>query len=201
MAASMTSTRKSASAWLKHMGGLMRNTLPWMPPLPMRMPASFMRSMHSASSPLAGSFVVRSLTNSTPSMSPSPRTSPIMSCLACSARSRALRWPPTCLQCSCRRSWSTTRSTARPPALHTGLPPYVLKCSLPAMEAAISGVVTTAARGRPLPMPLAMVTMSGVTPWFWKPQYAEPVRPNPVCTSSAMQMPPASRMILYTSGR
>lgn len=31
--------------------------------------------------------------------------------------------------------------------------------------------------------------------WFWKPQYAEPVRPNPVCTSSAMHSPPASRTI------
>lgn len=124
------------------------------------------------------------------------------------------------------------------------------------MAAAISGVVTTAARGRPLPMPctrgktgggtlcepvrcaqhacahsllhcpssfplhrtsvhdpspiplkpryvislaLAMVTISGMTPWFWKPQYAVPVRPKPVCTSSAMQMPPASLIICMTT--
>ena len=39
----------------------------------------------------AGSFVLRSLTNSTPSMSPMPRTSPISGCLSCSAMSFALR--------------------------------------------------------------------------------------------------------------
>ena len=37
-----------------------------------------------------------------------------------------------------------------------------------------------------------MVTMSGCTPWFWKPQKWEPVRPKPVCTSSAIQTPPAA---------
>ena len=46
-----------------------------------------------------------------------------------------------------------TRSTSRPPAQHTGLPPNVLKCRRCAIVDAISGVVTTAARGSPLPMP------------------------------------------------
>ncbi len=49
--------------------------------------------------------------------------------------------------------------------------PRVLKCSLLLRLAAISGVVTTAARGSPLPMPLAMVmVMSGMTTCVWKPQ-------------------------------
>ena len=39
---------------------------------------------------------------------------------------------------------------------------------------------------------LAIVTMSGCTPWFWKPQKWDPVRPKPVCTSSAMHTPPAA---------
>lgn len=34
----------------------------------------------------------------------------------------------------------------------------------------LPGVVTTAAMGKPFPIPLAMVTMSGRTPWVWKPQ-------------------------------
>jgi hypothetical protein len=37
--------------------------------------------------------------------------------------------------------------------------------------------------------------MSGTTPWFWKPQKAVPVRPKPVCTSSAMHTPPCARTI------
>lgn len=37
--------RKSASAMLKHMGGLMRNTLPYKPPLPMSTPSCLSRSM------------------------------------------------------------------------------------------------------------------------------------------------------------
>lgn len=42
--------------------------------------------------------------------------------------------------------------------------PNVLKCRRWASTAAISGVVTTAPSGSPLPMPLAKVTMSGTTP-------------------------------------
>ena len=48
----------------------------------------------------------------------------------------------------------------------------------------IWGVVTTAAMGKPLPIPLAMVTMSGTTPWPSKPQKWSPVRPKPVWTCS-----------------
>ena len=49
--------------------------------------------------------------------------------------------------------------------------------------------------GTTVPIPLAMVTRSGVTPQFSKPQKAVPVRPNPVCTSSATQRPPCLRTI------
>jgi len=48
---------------------------------------------------------------------------------------------------------------------------------------------------------LAMVTMSGTTPWFSKPQKCVPVRPKPVCTSSAMHRPPASRTVCRAHGR
>ena len=74
------------------------------------------------------------------------------------------------------------------------MPPKVLKYSIPlSNEAAISGVVTTAASGWPLPIGLPIVTMSGTTPCVSKPQKCVPTRPNPTCTSSAMQTPPAAR--------
>ena len=70
----------------------------------------------------------------------------------------------------------------------------MLKYSIPVWnERAISGVVTTAPIGWPLPIGLPSVTMSGTTPPSSKPQNARPTRPNPVCTSSAMQTAPAAR--------
>ena len=47
----------------------------------------------------------------------------------------------------------------------------------------------------PMPIPLAKVTKSGVTPQFSNPQKVVPVRPNPVWTSSATQSPPCFRII------
>ena len=61
-------------------------------------------------------------------------------------------------------------STASPAAIETGLPPKVLKWIRVVIASAISRRVVTAASGQPFPMPLAMVTMSGTTPEFWKPQ-------------------------------
>ena len=42
---------------------------------------------------------------------------------------------------------------------------------------------------------LGPAQQSGVTPKFWNPQKWSPVRPKPVCTSSAMHRPPCSRTI------
>ena len=81
---------------------------------------------------------------------------------------------------ACRPSSSIALRTALPPAEHTGFPPKVLKCSRCDMVLAISSVVTTAASGSPLPIPFAIVTISGITPWFSNPQNLVPVRPNPV---------------------
>ena len=87
-----------------------------------------------------------------------------------------------------------TSRTASPISQETGFPPKVLKYSIPlANAAAISGVVTTAASGCPLPIGLPIVTMSGTTPCVSNPQKASPTRPNPTCTSSAMHTAPASR--------
>ncbi len=68
-----------------------------------------------------------------------------------------------------RRSPAGARPRSRPAprcptAADTGLPPKVLKYSIPlANAAAISGVVTTAASGCPLPAGLPIVTMSGTS--------------------------------------
>ncbi len=72
-------------------------------------------------------------------------------------------------------------------AQETGLPPKVLKYSIPVTkEEAISVVVTTAAIGWPLPIGLPRVTMSGTTSWLSKAQKWVPTRPKPTWTSSAM---------------
>ena len=52
--------------------------------------------------------------------------------------------------------------------------------------------------GRPLPRPLALVMMSGVTPYCSMPNHLPPVRPQAVCTSSLMKMPPWLRTISAT---
>ena len=70
----------------------------------------------------------------------------------------------------------------------------MLKYSIPVTnDAAISGVVTTAPSGCPLPIGLPRVTMSGTTPSSSKPQKCEPMRPKPTWTSSATHTPPAAR--------
>jgi hypothetical protein len=47
-------------------------------------------------------------------------------------------------------------------------------------------------------MPLAIVTMSGFTPWCWWPK-RRPVRPKPQITSSTMSRVPVRRQISATS--
>ena len=112
------------------------------------------------------------------------------------SRIRPCRWRRSSSEFAWRPSRSITSRTARPWAQATGLPPKVLKWIREARAWAIFGVVTTAARAQPLPMPFAMVTMSGMTPWVSKPQKWVPVLPKPDWTSSAMQRPPAARDVL-----
>ena len=81
-----------------------------------------------------------------------------------------------------------------PTAEDTGLPPTEEKNDPSAEKAsAISRRVTTNPIGWPLPAALAMVITSGTTPCSSKPQNASPVRPYPICTSSEITSPPASR--------
>lgn len=65
------------------------------------------------------------------------------------------------------------------------------------------GVVTTAPMGNPLPIPFAIVTISGMTSCPSKPQKWLPVRPNPVWTCQVQKKTTwrkpaiASKVILY----
>ena len=126
-ATSSTSSVKSTSAAVMHIGGLMRSVLPNRPPLPTSTPISRSASHTASVSCVAGSLVSRSRTSSTPSISPMPRTSPIRRCRVCSSSSPALSRPPTTRAFSCRPSSSMMSSTASPAAIETGLPPKVLK--------------------------------------------------------------------------
>lgn len=71
-----------------------------------------------------------------------------------------------------------TSRTAEPTAQDIGFPPKVLKKLAALRACAISGVVTTAASGNPLPMPLAIVTVgrdgSGQR-WVFR---VDPLRPR-----------------------
>src|SRR6266404_1985887 len=66
------------------------------------------------------------------------------------------------------------------------------------MDSAISLVQVTPPSGMPLPMPLAIVIMSGFTPQCSMPHHLSPVRPKPVCTSSEMNNPPYFFTMSYT---
>ena len=80
---------------------------------------------------------------------------------------------------------------ASAPAVTSGLPPKV-EMDAAGSESMISARATTPPIDRPLPMPLANVIMSGTTPCASMPQKCSPVRPQPVCTSSAMNRMPYS---------
>src|SRR5262249_61631605 len=77
-------------------------------------------------------------------------------------------------------------------ATEIGLRPKVEIVSF-CSESAIAGVQIVAESGSPLAIPLAMVMISGSTPYCSQPHHFPPVRPKPVCTSSQMNTPPYLR--------
>mmetsp|Transcript_15170 Transcript_15170/g.17527 ORF Transcript_15170/g.17527 Transcript_15170/m.17527 type:complete len:214 (-) Transcript_15170:885-1526(-) len=198
---SSTLMRKSASSLLKHNGGLIRRTLLWAPPFPTKRPSSRHCSIARAVSDFAGSLVLRFRTNSIPMNSPTPRTSPMMWCRSLSSISLGIKYCETSSAFCCSSSRSMISNTASPAAQATGLPPLVLKYCTPSNDRAISRVVNTAPRGNPLPMGFPSVKMSGTTPCASNAQKWDPVRPNPVWTSSQIVTPPSRRTDSYTCDR
>ena len=55
--------------------------------------------------------------------------------------------------------------------------------------------------GTPFPIPFADVMMSGLTSQCSMPNHLSPVRPQPVCTSSAINSPPCWRVISSTRSK
>ncbi len=71
------------------------------PRLPMINPFSFVRSLSRRFSPAAGTLVFLSSANSTPCMSPAPRTSPMMGYFSCSSPRRSLLLQDLLSQAQC----------------------------------------------------------------------------------------------------
>ena len=105
----------------------------------------------------------------------------------------------TIISLSSGLTWRTAMPAA-PDAVH---PPHVLKYSMPPPEkdVAYSCVVTTAPIGKPFPIGLPRVTISGTTPYISNAQKWLPTLPKPTCTSSAIQAAPSSLIALYTASR
>ena len=109
---------------------------------------------------------------------------------------------PTFLALPMVSSSRITSSTAWAAAMHTGLPPKVLKYGMdPANGSSTSCRAAISEVGRPLAIGLPEVTRSGTMPWRPKPQKASPVRVKPGCTSSAIHTPPSSCTVSMTGFR
>src|SRR5262249_35106864 len=72
---------------------------------------------------------------------------------------------------------------------------------MPGYLSATSGVAIVTPIGNPLAKPLAEVMMSGSTSQCSMPNHLSPVRPQAVCTSSAMNKPPCLRVISATRSK
>ncbi len=123
-----------------------------------------------------------------PSSSPVPRTSVTSGWP--SASTPAAISLPSAAACSHRPSAAIVRSTARPAAQATGLPPNVVPCWPGRSRSPAAPTPMHAPSGRPPPSPLASVITSGVMPACWKANQL-PSRPTPVCTSSSTSSAPA----------
>ena len=148
-------------------GGAIRSTLP-SPANLIRLterPSSRQRSVTAEPKRSSGSRVSRSRTRSTPSISPTPRTSPTGSWRACSASSPARSRAPVVTARAARSSVSTVSSTARPTAAGSGSDTCEVTCRKPFSNASssIAAVVTVADSGSPPPSVFDSVTKSGTT--------------------------------------
>ena len=129
------------------------------------------------------------MNSSIATIAPSPRTSPIVGCLSASERKPVINRSPTARLRASRFSSSKISSTASAAAQATGLPAYVLPRPPGPGASMISARPMIADSGTPPPSDLAIVITSGATPHCSHASQV-PVRPAPVCTSSAISTMP-----------
>lgn len=107
-------------------GGLNFSTLPYLPSVLIKMKFSLNLATQYSATKVAGSFVRRLMTSSTPMNNPVPLTSPIIEYLSFIWCSLLSMYFPTTIACSMRFSFSITSRTELATASDTGLPPYYL---------------------------------------------------------------------------
>ena len=164
--------RSPRPAAVMHIGGLIRSTLPSSPPLPSSTPISRAASS-TCERLLLGRLLGLAVASPAHAEHEAHAAHVADQAMAWSAapRAPALKRPPTTFAFSCRpvlldhvQHREPRRHRDRIAAEGVEVDP------LGRATSAISRRVVTAASGAPLPMPLAMVTMSGTTPKFWNPQ-------------------------------
>src|SRR5579884_1079919 len=170
-------------------GGESLRTLPNRPPRPTR--TQRRRSSRTACAVASGSGSSPSRTSSIARNRPRPRTSPTCGRPSSSRRSRASACSPSRAERSTSPSSRTTSIAAHAAAADRT---FVRK-----VEVIVSGAhvdvtcswPSTAANGRPPPIPFPTVIRSGTTP-SWSHAHIRPVRPKPHCTSSNTSSVPLS---------
>lgn len=121
---SRTDTKWLAFSSVKTIGGFSFKTLSSGPSLLTRIFFSFILDTTCFASAVAGILLILSRTNSMPTNSPTPRTSPMILRRFANFFSSVIRWLPTFKAFSWRFSRSMTSITAFATAQDTGLPPY-----------------------------------------------------------------------------
>ena len=178
-ASSKASTIYLASSIVKHIGGWILNVLPYAPPLPKSKCLSLVSYIKSLVVSFAGSWVCLFFTISTPIIKPFPLTSPMMSYFYFKLPNSLSKYEPTFSALRWRFSFLIVFKTSIPTRHCKCPPPNVLKNT--ALYAyMIYFLATTPAIGKPLPIPLAIVMISGLKPAHLCPQNFSPTLPKPV---------------------
>ena len=129
--------------------------------------------------------MARSLTNSIARIAPTPRTLPTEGHFFHNASNRSRTFSPIRAALSARFCFSIISIAAKAAAQATGLPPNVPP-RLPSIGASMTSARPVIEdNGRPAAIDLEAIRMSGSI-FQCSQAHIFPVRPNPVCTSSAI---------------
>ena len=149
----------------------------------------------------AGSLVFFSLTNSIPTIPPSPLTSPTHSYFSLSSLYLATTFSPISHERPARSSLSMISIVLRAAAQASGFPQYVPPIVPGATASMISDLAMMADSGTPAAIDLAVAMISGCTPASCQYTLANilPVLQKPLCTSSAIRRIPLSSQSFLTA--